>query len=79
MSIRLLNLLQGLLTMPIVGFQAFDPGVALPRAAGEAVAREFLRYFGENVTVVWGAPHALLDLNGGDIHSKIGLCTRNIY
>lgn len=53
--------------MPVGGFQAFDPGVALPCTAGVAVGGQLLRYFGENVTVVWVASHALLDLNVGEI------------
>lgn len=54
------------LTQPIVGFQPFDPGVALLRTAGVAVGTKFLRYFGEDVAVVWVTPYALLDLNVGE-------------
>ncbi len=54
-----------LLTLPIGGLQPFDPGVALLCAAGVAVGAEFLRYLGENVTVVRVASYPLLDLNQG--------------
>lgn len=60
------------LTLSIVGFQAFDPGMALLCTAGVAVGTEFLGYFGENVTIVWVTSYALLDLNVGEILSKGG-------
>lgn len=72
MSIHVQHLPHGFLTLTIVGFQPFDPGVALPCAAGEAVDAESLWYLGENVAVMWVAFHAPLDLNVGDILSKGG-------
>lgn len=57
-------------TLPIAGFQPFDPGVALPCGAGVAVGAELLGYLSKNVTVVRVASHALLDLNEDIMHMK---------